>query len=440
MPGMIPTVLTVMCRAPMPRPSGRVEDGERGVHRRPVEQRLPHPHEDHVGGLLLRMAQHHLPHLPRDLERRQVAPEAHAAGGAEDAAQGAPGLGGDAERAPAAGGDEHRFDGLAVRQAPEELPRAVGRILLDLKRQFRQGQIAIQLLPQRVRAGRSRPPIDGSGAAKVAGAVGRRDSEGSPWSVPRRPDWSCAASGVEVEYALGRGAVGHGPGIISASDGRLGWRRPVVLRLTAASHNRLRCFGTRLRFRVILSSDLVTPRRTLTPERIRVPVQAQDKPGVLRELTRLLVDQTGACYEDVLQAVEEREQRPLAPAMGSAWRFPMGGRRPCRRSVSSAGSAQSPDGVRRDGWRAGAAVLPARRARSPPPAIHVKVLSRIARLVRREKVRERLLAGRTPGGISPGDRRSGGVVRREFSADTDVTVPARKGRMSATSLRSHLLR
>ena len=46
-----------------------VEDRERGVHRRPVEQRLPHPHEHDVGRLLGRIAQNDLAHLSRDLER-----------------------------------------------------------------------------------------------------------------------------------------------------------------------------------------------------------------------------------------------------------------------------------------------------------------------------------------------------------------------------------
>ena len=60
---------TVMCRAPMPKPSGSLRMRERGVHRRPVQQRLAHPHEDDVGRLLGRIAERDLAHLSGDLER-----------------------------------------------------------------------------------------------------------------------------------------------------------------------------------------------------------------------------------------------------------------------------------------------------------------------------------------------------------------------------------
>src|SRR5690349_6633966 len=45
----------------------------------------------------------------------------------------------------------------------------------------------------------------------------------------------------------------------------------------------------------------------LTPDRIRVPVAASDKPGVLRELVQLLADRSGAPFEPLLNAVLERE-------------------------------------------------------------------------------------------------------------------------------------
>ena len=48
---------------------GRIEDGERGVDRRPVEQRLAHAHEDDVGRQVGRVAEHDLPDLAGDLER-----------------------------------------------------------------------------------------------------------------------------------------------------------------------------------------------------------------------------------------------------------------------------------------------------------------------------------------------------------------------------------
>ena len=42
----------------------------------------------------------------------------------------------------------------------------------------------------------------------------------------------------------------------------------------------------------------------LSPERVRVPLAARDKPGIVRELTRMLVDSAGGDYEDVVAAVE----------------------------------------------------------------------------------------------------------------------------------------
>ena len=75
-----------------PEAVGMIENGEARVYRLPVEQRLPHPHEHHVGRPVGRIEQQHLPDLPGDLPGREVPPEAHASGGAEAAAQGATGL------------------------------------------------------------------------------------------------------------------------------------------------------------------------------------------------------------------------------------------------------------------------------------------------------------------------------------------------------------
>ncbi|MGH7533652.1 MAG: PTS sugar transporter subunit IIA, partial [Gemmatimonadales bacterium] len=45
----------------------------------------------------------------------------------------------------------------------------------------------------------------------------------------------------------------------------------------------------------------------LHPDRVRVPLAGRDKPGILRELSRLLAERTGGQEEDILRAVEERE-------------------------------------------------------------------------------------------------------------------------------------
>jgi mannitol/fructose-specific phosphotransferase system IIA component (Ntr-type) len=45
----------------------------------------------------------------------------------------------------------------------------------------------------------------------------------------------------------------------------------------------------------------------LSPERVRVPLEARGKSGILRELSRLLVQSAGGDFDDVLAAVQERE-------------------------------------------------------------------------------------------------------------------------------------
>ncbi len=106
-----------------------VEDGERGVHRRPVEQRLAHPHEDDVGRRLSRVPQDDLADLAGDLEglrfrRKPIRPVAQ-----KVQRERAAGLGGDAERAAATRRDQHRLDRLSVIQPPEILPGAIDRLL-----------------------------------------------------------------------------------------------------------------------------------------------------------------------------------------------------------------------------------------------------------------------------------------------------------------------
>src|SRR5215207_3809635 len=45
----------------------------------------------------------------------------------------------------------------------------------------------------------------------------------------------------------------------------------------------------------------------LTPERVRIPLNSRDKPGILRELSELLVNTAGGELDEVISAVEERE-------------------------------------------------------------------------------------------------------------------------------------
>src|SRR6185503_10677907 len=127
----------------------------------------------------------------------------------------------------------------------------------------------------------------------------------------------------------------------------------------------------------------------LTPDRIRVPLRAQNKDGVLRELVELLVGGNGAA-PDVLQAVLERE-RQFPTGIGYGVAVPHGKTPALANLIAVAGTAPTPvpyetvDGepVRLFFLLAG----PESQA-----GAHVKALSRISRLVRREPIRARLLA------------------------------------------------
>jgi len=133
----------------------------------------------------------------------------------------------------------------------------------------------------------------------------------------------------------------------------------------------------------------------LSPSRIRVPLRAKDKDGVLRELVDLLVQQDGgAAPDDILGAILERE-RQFPTGIGYGVAVPHG-KTPVLSGLGIvAGTAVEPvpyetiDGqpVRLFFLLAGPESL---------AGMHVKALSRISRLVRREGVRARLLEARTP--------------------------------------------
>lgn len=132
----------------------------------------------------------------------------------------------------------------------------------------------------------------------------------------------------------------------------------------------------------------------LTPDRIRIPLQASDKEGVLRELVGLLLPGDGGPGEEVLAAILERE-RQFPTGIGHGVAVPHG------RSPAMAGlgivAGTSPNPVRYetiDGQPVRLFFLLA--GPETMAGAHVKALSRISRLVRQEGVRARLLAARTP--------------------------------------------
>jgi len=132
----------------------------------------------------------------------------------------------------------------------------------------------------------------------------------------------------------------------------------------------------------------------LSPSRIRVPLQSQDKAGILGELVDLLVPGSGADREEVLAAILERE-RQFPTGIGYGVAVPHG-KTPALATLGVvAGTAaaavpyETVDGepVRLFFLIAGPETL---------AGTHVKAISRIARLVRHEGVRSRLLEARTP--------------------------------------------
>jgi len=131
----------------------------------------------------------------------------------------------------------------------------------------------------------------------------------------------------------------------------------------------------------------------LTADRIRVPLASRDKPSALRELVDLLVVTTGGDHADILHAVWEREDCQ-STGFGYGIAIPHG-RTPTLRGLAVvAGRAVEPiDYGAVDGQPVRLLFLVA----GPEAAAgdQVRALSRIARLVRRDYVRERLLKAAT---------------------------------------------
>lgn len=131
----------------------------------------------------------------------------------------------------------------------------------------------------------------------------------------------------------------------------------------------------------------------LTPDRIKVPLAAADKAGVLRELTELLAGVVGTDPAPLLAAVQAREE-VLSTGIGHGIAIPHAKAEVGQLSVVC-GSASR--GIEFE-------ALDAEPVRlfflliGPESAAgeHVKALSRIARLVRRESVRDALLGAANP--------------------------------------------
>jgi fructose-specific phosphotransferase system IIA component len=133
----------------------------------------------------------------------------------------------------------------------------------------------------------------------------------------------------------------------------------------------------------------------LTPERVRVALEARTKDGVIEELVGVLRD-AGAVgdAEGVLRAVRRREE-VLSTGVGDGVAIPHGKSDGVAELAMAAGVAASPidfDALDGQPVRLFFLLVGPESAAGP----HVKALSRIARLVRRDEFRERLASAATP--------------------------------------------
>jgi mannitol/fructose-specific phosphotransferase system IIA component (Ntr-type) len=132
----------------------------------------------------------------------------------------------------------------------------------------------------------------------------------------------------------------------------------------------------------------------LSPERIRIPLAGETKDDILRELVETLHEGGAvADAEAVLTAVREREA-VLTTGIGSGVGIPHGKSNEVAELALAAGVSAGPvDFEALDGKPCRLFFLLV----GPESAAgaHVKALSRISRLVRREEVRERLAEAAT---------------------------------------------
>lgn len=131
----------------------------------------------------------------------------------------------------------------------------------------------------------------------------------------------------------------------------------------------------------------------LTPDRLVVPLAARDKQGTIAELVQHLVRCGGGDAAQVLASVEERES-VLSTGIGLGVAIPHA-RCPAVQELGVVGGvAAEPipyDSIDGDPVRLFFLIV----GPEASAGLHVKILSRIARLVRRETVRQQLLEATT---------------------------------------------
>jgi mannitol/fructose-specific phosphotransferase system IIA component (Ntr-type) len=132
----------------------------------------------------------------------------------------------------------------------------------------------------------------------------------------------------------------------------------------------------------------------LTIDRIKIPLQSQAKDELLRELVEVVSASGGVPdRDDVLRAVREREA-VLSTGIGHGVAIPHGKSPGLSELRMAAGRSASPvDFDALDGQPVSLFFLLVGPESAAGP--HIKALSRISRLVRRDEIRARLVAART---------------------------------------------
>jgi PTS system nitrogen regulatory IIA component len=132
----------------------------------------------------------------------------------------------------------------------------------------------------------------------------------------------------------------------------------------------------------------------LTPDQVLVPLSARDKSGVIAELTRHLIDRSGGTFPEVLAAVEEREA-VLSTGIGFGVAIPHARSSAVNELTLVCGVSPDPvpyDSIDGEPVRLFFLIVGPEASAGQ----HVKILSRIARLVRQENLRDRLCDAKTP--------------------------------------------
>ena len=127
----------------------------------------------------------------------------------------------------------------------------------------------------------------------------------------------------------------------------------------------------------------------LSPDRVVVPLLAADRQSAIATLTRMLASLAGAGHEEVLDAVMERES-VQSTGIGFGVAIPHGRCGAVRELTMVAGVSAEPvpfDSIDGEPVRLFFLIV----GPEASAGLHVKILSRIARLVRRDTVRQQLL-------------------------------------------------